>query len=346
MVVHTQITFGGIRSGLGGDLANIGCYGLLALVVWALLGPTTRAARWPGPIGWLARVRYDVWLPLHRITGLLLIAAMVRGLLQDSSLSRSAVLDITYLALCALGVAIYLYRELLMRFFLPEFAHTVEEVQRPAGNILVVTLAPQRDPVRLTPGQYVYAHFATQGWRPHPFTVAAADDAHRLRLAIQTAGNETTDLYETPAADDDAHLREGTQEARLRQTTHHLGTIRSPLAHRRRRRSVRTDFLDGGSLHTADTEIADYATTAGRCGTQPWPTPTGRSTIRQEGPRPSTRRSRRRIRPAASRSAGRARHGRAQAHRRREAQVRQVSAAGNASSRSPGIGSPQRRHRP
>jgi hypothetical protein len=70
MVVHAQITFQGLRSGLGGALANISLYGVLALVVWALLGPTTRVARWRGPVGWLARVRYDVWLPMHRITGL------------------------------------------------------------------------------------------------------------------------------------------------------------------------------------------------------------------------------------------------------------------------------------
>jgi predicted ferric reductase len=197
MVVHQQITFGGVRSGVGGNLSQIGFYGILALVVWALLGPTTRAARWRGPIGWLTRVRYDVWLPLHRILGLLLIAAMVHGLLQDRSLDRSAVLKISYLAVCALGVLTYLYRELLMRYFLPEFAHTVDLVERPTPTLLIVTLNPHRDPVRLVPGQYVYVHFGTEGWRPHPFTVAGTDELHRLRLAIQSTGDETIELHRT-----------------------------------------------------------------------------------------------------------------------------------------------------
>jgi predicted ferric reductase len=197
MIVHQQITFGGLHSGVGGNLANLSFYGILALIVWALLGPSTRAARWRGPIGWLSRVRYDVWLPLHRLTGLLLIAAMIHGLLQDRSLDRSPVLKISYLVVCALGVATYLYRELLMRYFLPEFAHTVEQVDRLTDHTLIVTLAPQRDPVRLAPGQYVYVHFGIEGWRPHPFTVASTDELHRLRLAIQTAGNETTQLYRT-----------------------------------------------------------------------------------------------------------------------------------------------------
>ena len=141
-------------------------------------------------------MRYDVWLPVHRITGLLLIAAMVHGLLQDPSLDRSPVLKITYLAVCALGVATYLYRELFMRHFLPEFAHSVDQVERPAERMLIVTLTPHRAPVRLTPGQYVYVHFGSEGWRPHPFTVAGTDELHRLRLAIQTSGNETAVLHD------------------------------------------------------------------------------------------------------------------------------------------------------
>jgi len=197
MIAHQQITFGGLRSGIGGNLANLGFYGILALVVWALLGPSTRAARWRGPIGWLSRGRYDVWLPLPRPTGLLLIAGMVHGLLQDPSLDRSPVLRTSYLLVCALGVATYLYRELLMRHFLPEFAHTVDKVERFNDHTLVVTLTPQRDPVRLTPDQYVYVHFGIEGWRPHPFTVAGTDELHRLRLAIQTAGDETTQLFQT-----------------------------------------------------------------------------------------------------------------------------------------------------
>src|SRR5690349_21262375 len=50
--------------------------------------------------------------PPNRITGLLLIAAMVHDLLQDPSLDRSSVLKFSYLAVCVLGVPTYLYREL------------------------------------------------------------------------------------------------------------------------------------------------------------------------------------------------------------------------------------------
>src|SRR4051794_6186186 len=119
MVVHTQLTRGGVRSGVGGALANVGFYGLAALVLWALVGPTTRAGRWRGPVGWLARVPYDRWLPAHRVTGVLLVAAMVHGFLQDASLNRSTVLKLSYLGICVLGVLTFVYREVFMRHLLP-----------------------------------------------------------------------------------------------------------------------------------------------------------------------------------------------------------------------------------
>ena len=196
MVVHTQLTRGGVRSGVGGALANVGFYGLAALVVWALVGPTTRAGRWRGPVGWLARVPYDRWLPAHRVTGIFLVAAMVHGFLQDGSLDRSQMLKVTYLGICVLGVATFLYRELLMRHLLPSFAHAVTEVERADDRLLLVTLEPRGRPLQLRPGQYVYVHFGTEGWRPHPFTVAGTDNANRLQLAIQASGNETAALFE------------------------------------------------------------------------------------------------------------------------------------------------------
>jgi predicted ferric reductase len=200
MVLHSQLTRGGVRSGVGGALANVGFYGLAALVVWALVGPTTRAGRWRGPVGWLARVPYDRWLPVHRVTGILLVAAMVHGFLQDASLDRSQVLKISYLGICVLGVVTFLYRELLMRHLLPAFAHTVAQVERPDDRLLLVTLQPRGEPLQVAPGQYVYIHFGTEGWRPHPFTVAGTDDAGRLQLAIQASGNETAALFEKLSA--------------------------------------------------------------------------------------------------------------------------------------------------
>jgi hypothetical protein len=48
-------------TGVGPGLGDFALLGLLVLSVWAL-APGLRAARWPGPIRWLART-YERWLP-------------------------------------------------------------------------------------------------------------------------------------------------------------------------------------------------------------------------------------------------------------------------------------------
>jgi hypothetical protein len=49
-------------TGVGPGLGDFALLGLLVLSVWAL-APGLRAARWPGPIRWLARTTYERWLP-------------------------------------------------------------------------------------------------------------------------------------------------------------------------------------------------------------------------------------------------------------------------------------------
>src|SRR5215210_5644292 len=59
--VHSFTTWHGGRTPYGplaNTLGNIGLYGLLALIVWALLSPTSRFARWRGPLGFSPRLVY------------------------------------------------------------------------------------------------------------------------------------------------------------------------------------------------------------------------------------------------------------------------------------------------
>ena len=90
----------------------------------------------------------------------------------------------------------FLYREVLMRYFLPRTEYSVGAVERPDARTLVVDLEPRGEPLVFAPGQYVYVNFASDGWRPHPFTVASGSSTRRLQLAIRTSGDETRGLYE------------------------------------------------------------------------------------------------------------------------------------------------------
>lgn len=112
----------------GGLLADIAVWGLVALVVWAVL------PRWrdllPLPRRWLTSVAtaarnlpaarrvaaagrwilggYERWRALHRLTGLFLAAGFVHGLL-DATMFGSPVLRWTYVAVGGVGMAFYAY---------------------------------------------------------------------------------------------------------------------------------------------------------------------------------------------------------------------------------------------
>ena len=197
-LVHSFLTWPGKNAtSLGSTLGNIGLYGLLALILWALVSPTSRFARWGGPLGWLARIPYDSWRSAHRLTGVFVILAMVHGFLEfPPRLLQSPLVIITYLLICAVSIGTFLYRELLMRYFLPRTEYSVGAVERPDARTLVVDLEPRGEPLAFAPGQFVYVNFGSDSWRPHPFTVASGSSARRLQLAIRASGDETRRLYE------------------------------------------------------------------------------------------------------------------------------------------------------
>ena len=143
------------------------------------------------------RIPYDSWRSEHRLTGVFVILAMVHGLLEfPPRLRESPLVIITYLLICGIGVAAFLYRELLMRYFLPRTEYSVDAVERTDQRTLLVDLEPRGEPLTFAPGQFVYVNFGSDGWRPHPFTVASGSSARRLQLAIRASGDETRRLYE------------------------------------------------------------------------------------------------------------------------------------------------------
>ncbi len=181
---------------LGQGLGVAALLGLLVLSVWAL-APRLRSARWPGPIQQLARTTFERWLTAHRLTGLFVVLAVAHGALVDPVLRASTALRITYLAIGAIGIAAYVYREIFARFVLPTHDYTVATVGRPNDTTLEVALEPAGAPLSFIPGQFVVLAFGgASGWQRHPFSVASAPSERRLEVAIKAVGDYTRDLYE------------------------------------------------------------------------------------------------------------------------------------------------------
>ena len=195
---------------LGGPLGAIGAIGLVALVVWAIL------PRWqsvvPAPFRGVIRAAHDApgvrevrrilggyerWRLLHRTTGLFVTAGFVHGVLDGTPFHHSPVLRWSYVAVGAVGVAFYVYRELLARFFLSLHDYQVEAVRAIDGSLVEVALRPIGRSVDFVPGQFAMVYLeAKDGWHRHPFTIASAPNEEVLRVTVKALGDYTARLQE------------------------------------------------------------------------------------------------------------------------------------------------------
>jgi predicted ferric reductase len=189
---HTMARQAAQLAHTGQVLGVVSAVGLFALVAVSL-------AR----VGRILRLPYERWLFLHRLTGLLVLTALVHGWTLDHIIGGSAALKAIYIFMGTVGMAAYGYDELIRRHHAPQADYTVGSVQRPAPDVVDVTLAPTgqaRLPVE--GGQFVYLRAGgNRAWREHPFSVAGTGPDGSVRLTVRALGRDTRRLY--------ADLREG-----------------------------------------------------------------------------------------------------------------------------------------
>ncbi len=103
----------------------------------------------------------------------------------------------TYVAIGAIGLAFYVYRELLARFFVSLHDYEVDTIG-PAGEGLVeISLRPLGRPVDFVPGQFAMVYLeAKDGWHRHPFTIASAPAEGVVRFTVKALGDYTSCLRE------------------------------------------------------------------------------------------------------------------------------------------------------
>ena len=210
LLPHIALAQGEGNGGIGGPLGAIGLIGLGVLVVWAIL------PRWqsvvPGPLRPLvvaardapgvSHVRklfggYERWRALHRLTGLFVAAGVLHAALDGSPWDDAPILRWTFLAIGGTGVAFYLYRELLARFFLSLHDYQVQAVTPVQDDLTEIALRPLGRPVKFVPGQFAMVFLeGKDGWHRHPFTIASAPHEEVVRVTIKGLGDYTSRLRE------------------------------------------------------------------------------------------------------------------------------------------------------
>ena len=101
------------------------------------------------------------------------------------------------MAVGAVGIGFYLYRELLARFFVSLHDYEVETVREVDSGIVEVALQPMGRQVEFVPGQFAMVYLeAKDGWHRHPFTISSAPHEDVLRVTVKALGDYTSRLQE------------------------------------------------------------------------------------------------------------------------------------------------------
>ena len=210
LVPHAMTASSSGDGGPGGALGAIGLIGLIAMAVWAILPRLKSVA--PGPLrGWVISAKhvpgishlralfggYERWRAVHRITGLFVAAGFVHGLLDGTPFADSAMLRWSYVAIGGIGLAFYVYRELLAGYFTSLHDYQVVAVSEIDDGLVEISLRPLGRAMAFVPGQFAMVYLeGKDGWHRHPFTIASAPHEGVVRVTVKALGDYTSSLSE------------------------------------------------------------------------------------------------------------------------------------------------------
>jgi predicted ferric reductase len=140
---------------------------------------------------------YERWRAVHRTTGLFVAAGFAHGVLDGTPFDDAPVLRWSYVAVGAVGLAFYAYRELLARHFQSLHDHQVEAVRQVDDGLVEVSMRPLGRPMHFVPGQFAMIYLeAKDGWHRHPFTIASAPHEAVVRVTVKALGDYTSRLMD------------------------------------------------------------------------------------------------------------------------------------------------------
>lgn len=210
LALHIPLASSPSGTSVGGTLGAVSAWGMAGLALWAILprwqsvvpSPLRSGIRALKDAPVIVDVRkifggYDRWRQLHRTTGLFVAAGFVHGLLDGSPFQHSGVLRWSYVLVGGIGLAFYVYRELLSRWFASLHDYVVAGVAQIGDGLVEVSLAPVGRGVSFVPGQFAMVYIeAKDGWHRHPFTIASGPGEPELRVTVKALGDYTSRLAE------------------------------------------------------------------------------------------------------------------------------------------------------
>jgi predicted ferric reductase/mono/diheme cytochrome c family protein len=173
------------------------------------------------------RLGHEVFVYVQRTFGLIFLGATYHVFTTSGAKAESPALKAYMATLATLGVAAFLYRSVLGNLLVRRRAYRVKAVNRLDDFVTEIVMDPLREPLRFTPGQFVYVNFPTLAEREqfrafelsaqgqvfsfragevsnqfHPFSITAAPGEQTLRITVKAVGDYTRALRRLEADDE------------------------------------------------------------------------------------------------------------------------------------------------
>jgi len=160
-------------------LGAIALYGLVGLIIWTIV----------------AKTRYETFIKVHRVLGLLFLAGAIHAFMAGSVLGDSAFMQIYLLVLTVSGTVTFVSYSILGDIFHRPLPYHVRTSRELPGDIVEIVLKPRVKTIRFSPGQFVYVRFPElTNNEYHPFSIASGKNDGELGLVVKKFGDFTTEL--------------------------------------------------------------------------------------------------------------------------------------------------------
>lgn len=149
------------------------------------------------PISIFLRVKYGLFIWLHRILGAVFFLGFLHAFMATGNMARFWPLWLYMFTISAIAIAAFVYHSILGPILPIRYRYIVERVRNMGSGVTEITLAPGGQ--RLLPfvaGQFAYVSFTSHpdGNEAHPFSMAHQPRTKNLRFVIKNLGDYTASM--------------------------------------------------------------------------------------------------------------------------------------------------------
>jgi predicted ferric reductase len=167
--------------------------GVASLVIMAALMALTL---------WI-KIPYHLWKITHEWLGLLLALVAAHIFLVEGDVADYPLLRVWTWGLLLMAGGAFLYIRFLYRFLGPRSPYKVSGLTR-EGDILSLSLSPEKQKMDFRPSQFVYLFVHKKGIspEPHPYSIACGYNLDNIiKLGIKKSGDHTRSLDKSEVGD-------------------------------------------------------------------------------------------------------------------------------------------------